>query len=375
MTDRTIRNLALLQRSASTARVLNLSKVHRDHGDTEAWADQPVFRTRALNRALIIKHRLRRDEIDLFPCRRHVATKIVIPIDANELRTGGRYTFVGQTGFEAAMREAFGLDHDHDDLRTLRLIDSLPSLDPFLLREQLRGGGIEAAPCYFAISDADLIRMVACVEREIMPLVMLSVGTDRQDAAQASAQRLAGKILSDASQDRMEALRETLRLEPDEYQEGIFCWKGFLYYKWVLTSLMAEVASVADAVWAVKPAGKPDKVARDYLDRGRTVLRNRIVRTCDQVGRTLRVYDDAYAGLTVSGQPTGFRDFLLDAPRMFSRLGDQLGAVQHIVSFWRFRFSPGHPPVGVDELVDIFMDFEAGLLGREETATGYDLAA
>ena len=53
---------------------------------------------------------------------------------------------------------------------------------------------------------------------------------------------------------------------------------------------------------------------------------------------------------------------------MFSRLGDQLGAVQHIVSYWRFRFGPGAPPVNVEELMDIFMDFETGLLGRGETA-------
>ena len=59
-----------------------------------------------------------------------------------------------------------------------------------------------------------------------------------------------------------------------------------------------------------------------------------------------------------------FRDFLLDAPSMFSRLGDQLGAVQHIVSYWRFRFGPGVPPVNVEELMDIFMDFETGLMGR-----------
>ena len=53
---------------------------------------------------------------------------------------------------------------------------------------------------------------------------------------------------------------------------------------------------------------------------------------------------------------------------MFSRLGDQLGAVQHIVSYWRFRFGPGAPAVNVEELMDIFMDFETGLLGRGETA-------
>jgi hypothetical protein len=365
MTDRAIRNLAHLRRSASTARVLNLLKIYNEHGRDPDWAARPVFRTPALNRALIIKHRLRRDEFDAFHIRRQVATKVVIPIDADELKTGGRFLFVDQRNFERLMREAFGLEAGHPDLTTLRLMDALPSLDPFLLREQLRRGGVDPAACYFSISDSDLARMLAFVEGEIRPLVTLSLGEDIESVG--STRRLAGKILSSDPGDRMEALRETLNLHPDEYQEGVFCWKGFLYYKWVLTSLMGDVAAVADAVSTVRPIGKVDRNAREYLDRGRRVLHERIMATCDEVGRTLRIYDDAYADLTVRGQPAAFRDFLLRAPRLFTRLGEQLGAVQHVISFWRFRFSPGSAPVSVEELIDVFMDFETGLADRDQT--------
>ncbi|HST92315.1 MAG TPA: hypothetical protein VLJ13_08990, partial [Brevundimonas sp.] len=156
MTDRAIRNLAHLRRSASTARVLNLLKVSLEHGRDPDWTARPIFRTPALNCALIIKHRLRRDELDSFHIRRQVATKVVIPIDAADLKTGGRFVFVDQRRFERTMREAFGLEAGHPDLTTLRLMDSLPSLDPFLLREQLRRAGVEPAPCYFSISESDM---------------------------------------------------------------------------------------------------------------------------------------------------------------------------------------------------------------------------
>ena len=373
MTDRAIRNLAHLGRSASTARVLNLLKVFLDHGREAEWAERPLFRTPALNRSLIVKHRLRRDEVDCFYLRRQVATKVVIPLDVHELKTGGRYVFVGQRDFERVMQGAFGLDAGHPDMMALGLLDQLPSLDPFLLREQLKRGGIEPAPCYFSISDSDLQRMSRFVEDEIRPLVTLSVGTDLE--AVGSTQRLAGKILSNDPRDRMEALRETLRLEVDDYQEGIFCWKGFLYYKWILTSLGAEVAAVAEAVQTVKPIGKVDREARAWLDRSRDVLRSRIIETCDDAARTLGVYDAAYAGLTVEGRPGAFRDFLLDSPRLFARLGDQLGAIQHIVSYWRFRFSPGASKVAVDELIDIFTDFETGLAVRKAEDASSMLAA
>lgn len=373
MTDRAIRNLAHLRRSASTARVLNLLKIATEHGHELDWRTRPIFQTPALNSALIIKHRLRRDELDAFHLRRQVATKVVIPIDADDLKTGGRFVFVDQRSFERTMQEAFGLEAEHPDLRTLRLMDALPSLDPFLLREQLRREGIEPAPCYFSISDGDLTRMGQFVESEIRPLVTLSFGEDVE--AVGSTRRLAGKILSNDPGDRMEALRQTLHLKPEEYQEGIFCWKGFLYYKWVLTSLMADVTHVAEAVATVKPIGKVDRSSREYLDRGRQVLRDRIVAVCDDAARTLRIYDDAYAALTQDSRPGAFRDFLLQAPRLFTRLGEQLGAIQHVVSFWRFRFSPGAAPIGVDELIDVFMDFETGLADRDQDLGQRILAA
>ena len=359
MTDRTIRNLAHLRRSASTARVLNLLRVWLDHGHESEWAERPVFQTMALNRSLIMKHRLRRDEVDSFYLRRQVATKVIIPLDSGDLKAGGRYLFVGQRDYERVMREVFGISSSHPDMKTLALLDRLPSLDPFLLREQLRRGGVDPAFCYFSISDSDLERMSSFVQKEIRPLVTLSLGPDLESVG--STRRLAAKIMSNRPTDHMEALRMTLRLELEEYEDGIFCWKGFLYYKWVLTSLRVEAFGVADAVKSVRPVGKVDRESRTWLERGRSVLHDRIIETCNEAERTLAIYDTAFAGLTDKNRPASFREFLLESPQLFSKLGDQLGAIQHIVSFWRFRFSSGSSGVGVDELIDIFMDFEAGL--------------
>ena len=127
MSDRAIRSLEFLERSASTARVLNLSHVSKLHGHTDAWREQPVFQTPGLNRALLIKHRLRRNETDLFRGSRRVGTKILLPIDSRELKAGGRYFFFNQINHLAILKEAFGITPDHPDYRTLKLIDELPS--------------------------------------------------------------------------------------------------------------------------------------------------------------------------------------------------------------------------------------------------------
>jgi hypothetical protein len=47
---------------------------------------------------------------------------------------------------------------------------------------------------------------------------------------------------------------------------------------------------------------------------------------------------------------------------MFWDLGERLGAVNHVVSFWNYRFPPGRlPVVSGSELADILADFSDSL--------------
>ena len=364
MSDRAVRSLEFLEKSASTARVLNLFQIQKMHGHTEAWREEPLFQSPGLNQALLIKHRLRRNETDLFRGHRRVATKIVVPIDGRELKAGGRYVFVEQIDYASILKEVFGITVDDPDFRTLQLIDQLPSLDPFLLREQLTRAGVAPAPCYFAISEADMQKMLSFVQAEIEPLVQLSLGGTK--ASTSAVAKMAAKILSNAPGDRMVGLGEVLRLSPEQYEEGIFCWKGFLYFKWTLGSMSEDVAGVMAKVASIKPVGPMDSDARAYLARGREVVREQIKRARAETRQTMKVYDEAYAGLTQNGDPLIFRDFLLRAPSLFARLGEQLGAIQHVTSFWNFRFRPKSPAPTPSELIDIFMDFETSLRGRSD---------
>ena len=361
MTDRAVRNLENLRKSASTARVLNLLRVALEHGRNPEWRSAPMFANTVLNRCIVLKHRLRRDEIERFRVRRHVATKIILPIDSADLRIGGRYVFVDQIGFDRTLAETFGIGPDHPDLQVLRLIDELPGLDPFLLREQLRRNGHTPAPCYFNVSEGDLSRMATFVATEIAPLVDLSLGPDADIAAENPIARLTAKIMSNSAGEDMSALGDTLMLEPEEYEEGVFCWKGFLYYKWALQAITGDIGWVVDSVQRVRPIGRVSAQQHAAIDRAREQVRRRIVNTCEAASDMLRVYDDAFRGLTGEGRPTAFRDFLRDAPILFSRLGERLGAVQHIVSFWTFRMAADKPKPGADELLDLLVDFENSL--------------
>ena len=175
--DRSIRFLGALGR-ASTSRVLNLYRIAADNADSAEYAARPLFASPVINKAFILKHRLRADEGYLFSSARSVATKIIIPFDGSDLRAGGRSLFVEQRGYEDILRQAgnYSTGTLERDLTVLRLLDTLPSLDPFLLREHLRNNRIDVAPCYFAISEGDQERMYRFVSQEMSRLIALAGG-------------------------------------------------------------------------------------------------------------------------------------------------------------------------------------------------------
>jgi hypothetical protein len=369
MTDRSVRSLEHLEGSASTSRVLNLRAVHRRKAGDPEYEANPLFRSPALNTSIIVKHRLRGNELDQFPTPRRSATKILVPIEANDLRLGARYVFIGQRRFEQALFEAFGIEvgADSPDLRTLTILDETPTLDPFLLREQLRRYGMEPARCYFELSQADMRRMFDFAQREIEPLVRMSVGSGAM--AHAQSVKLARKILANSADAELEPLRRTMQLDHQQFHEGVFCWKAFLYYKWQLADLLPRVGPVLQEIESVRPRGPQSDENKLYLKSARESLRKALISACRSVKVTLEVYDKAYGALTQESDPTAFRDFLLKAPAMFSDLGERLGGIEHIVSFWRFRFPNGAKTmISPEELTDLFMDFETSLAAEQATA-------
>ena len=369
MVDRSFRSLEHLERSASTSRVLNLRSIGQRWSQDPQYRKQPFFQSSALNTSIIVKHRLRGNELDQFSSIRRVATKILVPLQSTDLRLGARYVFVGQRGFKEALFNAFGIaiGPESVDLRTLAVLDESPTLDPFLLREQLMRRALAPARCYFELSEADAKRMLLFAQWEIAPLVRMTGGDG--DPSSPHTIKLTRKILSNAGDAELEPLRQTLQLEPQQFEEGAFSWKAFLYYKWKLIDLLPRVAPVMQQIETIQPRRGGGAGTLGYLATARASLRLGLAEAARNVRATLEIYETAYRALTSNSDSAAFRDFLLNAPRLFNELGERLGAIDHMVSFWSFRFPENRlSVVSADELADIFGDFESGLGGERAPA-------
>jgi hypothetical protein len=240
-------------------------------------------------------------------------------------------------------------------MAVLRLLNAVPSLDPFLLREHLHNHQIEVSPSYFAISQGDQERMHRFVTQEMSRLIALAGGND------GSSGRMVTALLSNKIDEKLEPLRLTLGLTGNDFREGVFSWRGFLYYKWSMGKFWPDVRGVLREINTIQPYGSLTPEEKVYLGGARRSIIEMVRDNGNHVNKALAIYESSFQDLVEHQSPKTFRDFLLSAPYMFLELGEKLGAISHIVSFWRYRFPPGSSTlIDREELGAIFQDFSSG---------------
>jgi hypothetical protein len=358
-----VRMLSALN-GASTSRVLNLLSIEKAHADNPEYTDKPLFRSAAINTSLILKHRLRAGEGDFFEKYKPVALKIIVPFVKSDLKVGGRSIFVDQKFYAESLLELGRYAPNEEsaferDKRTLGLIDSLPSLDPFILKEYLASHGILVADCYFNISKSDQASMKDYVIEQVQRLTKLS-SEGPSLSGNLPESRLAVSLLSNAIDEKLDPLRKAFGLSEGDFRAGVFAWRGFLYYKWRLEALWPTIKIVRPQIERLCPIGRMDLELKKFILESRQSIAASIANAMKVVETVIGRYESSYNSLVDSQNPKAFCDFLLAAPPLFMQLGETMGAIEHIASYWSYRF-PGNQALIADaqEVQDIFSEFTA----------------
>ena len=126
---------------------------------------------------------MRSGEESYFSSTRYSATKIFLPYNPHDLRDGGKFAFLGEDDIAEKMKYEFTIDlDDHEDkfrsdIKLLEIVESLPSLDPFLLKtsiERLNASSnalnFEIDEGYFEISLGDYKQIRGFVTEAFIPL-------------------------------------------------------------------------------------------------------------------------------------------------------------------------------------------------------------
>jgi len=358
--DRASRSLKGLERTGSTSRVLNLAAIAARQTERGLEPAAPFFEAGVLGGALVLKHRLRGDEVSAFNHPRYTATKLLIPFERTDLSLGGRSLFVGERNWTRTLGSLHGAAAAHPhDVAILEALDELPSLDPFLVREQMKRRHFALAATYFALSEGDREQMHSFVRGELEGLVRLACGVERVGH---ETERLVHAILSGEEDTRLESLRGALHLGEVEYGEGLFCWRGLLYYKWSLGQLTPLLADISGELGAVRLRGARSQATLDHVYALKNQVAGGFARRTTQVAIALGEYETAFALLRDQVDPAAFSRFLIEAPSSFRSLGEDVGVLSHAATYWRLRFPRGEPLLALaDELIDILEEYALAL--------------
>jgi hypothetical protein len=98
------------------------------------------------------------------------------------------------------------------------------------------------------------------------------------------------------------------------------------------------------------------------LDAARRRLVDRVNVVLEEAAGGIQAYEAAFNDLTRNGKPLAFSNFLRRTPEMFVLLGERIGALSHVATYWRFRFRQGVVgKIPTEELLEIVRDFERNL--------------
>lgn len=201
---------------------------------------QPFFMSQALNFAIIAKHVVDQATIaDLQPYQ--LGTRLLIPCDVQSTvvsrgagrRIAGLSFYIRQRNYQTILDHHFfmGLTPPQQahDMALLDLLASIPSFDPFIVRDRLVTEGRSANPDYLGLDERAWSSVRNVIFSGLLPVlthVFKGAAAPRRQIAQAAEHLLGGMGV-----EGLEPLCTALEIDDARGPAILYAWKGILYYR------------------------------------------------------------------------------------------------------------------------------------------------
>ncbi len=334
--------------SAVSFRVLDISR--------ELEADQRLFQSEALNNTIIFKQpSFALDKSVKIPGQpsgankkgtRPIQTAIFVPKAHNEPDLGGHAIFMGQPKFAELMKNHCGIniadaETNGSDLALLRVLENVPSFDPFLLKSILDDQKISVNEQYLNVVKEEEAEVRMVIEQRVRPIVERAYSGMAPAEAEKRTQSFIDGIWDPESADAT-AFIAAFRIEAAAIPEVFGAWKGVSYYQYQLQRIRPRIAELLSFLQSEnsipidfrRMMGSEREgimmFRKDILQRLRNAYKNTqsILQECDH----------AYDSLIKDGNPLPFRDFLSTAVDKYWTLGACNCSLVLVVDVW-LRFS------------------------------------
>jgi len=308
-----------------------------------------MFRTDGLNRAHIFKFPRFDEPKEDGPEKiveptsdRPIETGLFVPYDERDPARGGYAIYLRQANYAHLLRELLGVDVENAeefaaDVEILKLIDELPSLDPFLLKESFALSGFWMSPLYFEITPKEEHEIRELIQDKILPIVGTALGVrSRLDLMNKSKGFL--EAIWDPSLPEASLFISAFGISTDQAPSIFQAWKGVTYYQYAFARMKDRLKTVFS--WINSDLSIPVDIQqnRAYADQQRMFKNSVIAKMKEllrELGKIFRQYDTCYAEFLDHANPKPFREFLLSAYNVYWLLGYCTTAIVHICTSFR----------------------------------------
>lgn len=296
------------------------------------------FRNKPMNRLVLIKDAV--PETDPRSSTSSIGTKLYFPFNENDIYEGGRTIFVHDKHLEHAFAENFGetgLKPDllADDTKILRVLDQLPSLDPFLMKDALRNNGFDINPAYFEVGKELWNEIETYILQSFEPLVQAAYPGSTIDSDER-ARVLVQKIWEGRDLDTLRPLAAAFKL-PAGHELDIFAaWKGINFYAFQFDRakpLMMEMMTWFKDLQI--PAGVLSAAERKELMGNLDEAKNQLRAEWQLADNIIRDYRNSYDKLFRKKEGADdFMAFLKRSHKAYWDIGNALGKTSHASYCW-----------------------------------------
>lgn len=314
---------------------LNVSKITRalTEGD-------PFFETSSLNRCIIFKYPNFNVEIAgdastdyggknaALSDEKPVETAIYIPNDEEFLQDGGYAIYIRQKGSEELLERYVGVSADTDsqamvnDIAKLKMIDEIPSLDPFLLKTAFERDKIKINPAYLAVGQKEEDAIKRVISDKVRPIVSKALGFDPQGSHDKS-QRFIDAIW-DPSIPEAALFIEAFKIEKEAVANVFSAWKGVSFYQYQFSRnrvLIAEILKWFKSEQSIPIDFRQNKHFAEQQNMFKANIQKRTINVLSNINQIFKDFDGCYANFIDDGDPIPFRNFLVTSHSRYWILG------------------------------------------------------
>jgi len=305
-----------------------------------------LFKNMSLNRAVYIKIPFSNKNKAAYrrPVTGRFETKLYLPFE-DELSRGGQtinfsdsqfYTVV--SGLRASA-DQFSADDVASDQKRLKIIEKMPSLDPFLLKEKFRQEGIEVDEDYFSVTKDVWLEIRKFVMGKFRPMILFAYPD--QEPSREQITNLTDMLWDARENPEIEKMMAALGVSKPKIPEVLYAWKGIIYYEYIFhqyteksNKMIVWLEQIPDQLVFVTPMFK---ARRDMIQQ---YISESIGSIMPILHESKTAYDELFL-LKQNAQP--FVSFLSDCQRHFFNLSSTLGQVIIILQIWQDFCLRGNP--------------------------------